>query len=124
MLQRPHIRRLIARSFLALFALILLNGIVFRHAHKLSSGKVIAHAHPYKPVGNTPYQPNAHTDNELYLLDLVANGGYVFAPEVPILTLALITFIVAQSSFFSYRQRFLSRTQQVLSLRGPPQVGR
>lgn len=120
MLYSQHIRPLIARGFLVLFALMLLNGVVFRHAHKLSSGKIITHAHPYKPIGNTPYQPNTHTENELYLLDLMANGNYLTVPEIAIVALALATFIITQSSFFAYRQRFLSRTEQVLSLRGPP----
>lgn len=56
----------------------LLNGIVFRHAHKLSSGKIITHAHPYKSSNsNSPFQPNDHTNNELFLLDMFSNVPFV-----------------------------------------------
>jgi hypothetical protein len=119
MLYSQHIRRLIAHSFLALFALMLLNGVVFRHAHKLSSGKVITHAHPYKPV-STPYQPNTHTENELYLLDLVSNTVFTTSPVLGVVLLCSTVFILQKTSFFHYHQRFLSRTSLVLSLRGPP----
>ncbi|MFN4144435.1 MAG: hypothetical protein ACK4GN_01335 [Runella sp.] len=123
MLLSSHIRQRLALCLFALFALMLLNGVVFRHAHKLSSGKVITHAHPYKPVGNLPYQPNNHTDNELFLLDLMANGSFVAAPSVSMPALALAVFVILKSSFLAYRQRFLSRTKHALSLRGPPTSG-
>ena len=105
---------------MVLFTLMLLNGIVFRHAHKLSSGKVITHAHPYKPVGNSPYQPNTHTDNELYLLDAVSNAIFSAELGTALVLAALVVFLVQKSSFFVYRQRFLARLVAVASLRGPP----
>lgn len=113
-------RQTIAQGFLVLFTLMLLNGIVFRHAHKLSSGKVITHAHPYKPVGNSPYQPNTHTDNELYLLDAVSNAIFSAELGTALVLAALVVFLVQKSSFFVYRQRFLARLVAVASLRGPP----
>jgi hypothetical protein len=74
----PKIRQTIAQGFLVIFTLMLLNGIVFRHAHKLSSGKIITHAHPYKSSNsNSPFQPNDHTNNELFLLDTFSNVPFV-----------------------------------------------
>jgi hypothetical protein len=74
----PKIRQSIAQGFLVIFTLMLLNGIVFRHAHKLSSGKIITHAHPYKSSNsNSPFQPNDHTNNELFLLDMFSNVPFV-----------------------------------------------
>ena len=114
------IQQIIARSFMVLFTLILLNGVVFRHSHKLTNGKIITHAHPYKPVSNSPFQPNNHTTNELYILDLVSNG--LFSSEIVVTSIAFLTvvFLKQKSSFFHYRQRFLTRFVASLSLRGPP----
>jgi hypothetical protein len=78
LLSIPKIRQIIAQGFLVIFTLMLLNGIVFRHAHKLSSGKIITHAHPYKSSNsNSPFQPNDHTNNELFLLDTFSNAPFV-----------------------------------------------
>jgi len=72
----PLKRQRIARFLLILFSMMVVNSIVFRHAHKLPSGRVIVHAHPYIPLGKSPYQPNTHTSNELFWLDTVTNALY------------------------------------------------
>ena len=120
MLKGQTTRPIIARTLLVLFAALLLNGMVFRHAHRLSDGKIITHAHPYKPVGDSPYQSNSHTTNELYILDLITNGGFVHNPVFGFLALAVVIFVTQQVSFFQYQQRFLTRFVACLSLRGPP----
>ncbi|MEZ4900770.1 MAG: hypothetical protein R2822_02965 [Spirosomataceae bacterium] len=122
MLQKQFIRHLIARGFMVIFALMLLNGIVFRHAHRLSSGKVITHAHPYKlnnPSG--PYQPNDHTANELFLLDMFSNAAFVG------LTLTVVVAPVKRvlAPQFTYQFSYLSVAYHTPSLgrfspRGPP----
>jgi len=76
MLALPVRRRSIARFLLMVFSLMLVNGIVFRHAHKLPSGRIIAHAHPYWPIGKSPYQPNTHTTHELLWLDTLTHLVY------------------------------------------------
>ena len=120
MLFRANIKRIIANGFLVVFTLMLLNGIVFRHSHRLSSGKIITHAHPYKPFGNSPYQPNTHSSSELYLFDLISNGSYVHNPVFGFVALTAVVFISQKISFFQYQQRFLTRFVSCLSLRGPP----
>lgn len=77
MLHQNDIRKLLGQSILALFVLMQINLVVFRHAHKLESGKVIVHAHPCKSSGNAPFQPNSHTTNELYTLDLLVNATFI-----------------------------------------------
>ncbi len=110
----------IARSILVLFVLMQLNSVAFRHAHRLSDGKIITHAHPYKPVGDSPYQPNGHTANELYVLDLVSNGSFVSNPVFGFVALTVNAFVSHKISFFQYQQRFLTRSVSCLLLRGPP----
>lgn len=120
MLHGQTTRPTIARILLVFFAALLLNGIVFRHAHRLSDGKIITHAHPYKPVGSSPYQPNTHTASELYVLELVSNGGFVYNPVFDFVVLAVVIFISQKNAFFQHQQRFLTRLYCGLSLRGPP----
>ncbi len=120
MFSSQKIQPIIARSFMVLFTLILLNNVVFRHSHRLTNGKIITHAHPYKPVSNSPFQPNNHTTSELYVLDLVSNG--LFNSEIIVASIAFLSLVFFQqkSSFFHYRQRFLTRFVASISLRGPP----
>jgi len=69
-----HLHRFrVARLLLGLFLAMWLNGVVFRHAHRLSDGRLIVHAHPYWPFGKSPILPNTHTAQEILLLDLAAN---------------------------------------------------
>lgn len=121
MFQNQRIRYTVARSFLVIFTLMLLNGIVFRHAHRLSNGKVITHAHPYKPVGDSPFQPNNHTSNELFLLNIASN-----TPFVDLTVLVVLAAIVrVQLLFPQYISSYLSKNYSEpsfseSSLRGPP----
>lgn len=118
------IRQTIAQGFLVIFTLMLLNGIVFRHAHKLSSGKIITHAHPYKASNsNTPFQPNDHTKNELFLLDSLTNATYAaLTLSVALAVLKRLVVIYSPSTSFylltAYRTPFFGDS----SLRGPPTI--
>ncbi|MEI7581310.1 hypothetical protein [Runella sp.] len=125
MLTIPKIRQTIAQGFLVIFSLMLLNGIVFRHAHKLSSGKIITHAHPYKSSNsNSPFQPNDHTNNELFLLDMFSNVPFIGLT----LTVALAAVIksveiirIPRLSFYlltAYHKPFFGD----FSHRGPPSL--
>lgn len=122
MLYKQSIRQLIAQGLFVLFALLLLNSIVFRHVHKLASGKIITHAHPYKPVGNSPYQPNNHTDSELYLLDLVSNGVFTTTPIIAMLVATLSIILLPNLTSFFCQQHTKVCNVGTLSLRGPPQA--
>ncbi|WP_164851282.1 hypothetical protein [Larkinella soli] len=117
----PDCRRRIARVLLILFSLMLVNSVVFRHAHRLASGRIIVHAHPYKPVGNSPYQPNTHTNNELFWLETLSN--VLYDGSMPLLFVLAVrpmpvvrVFQVIQTLFFTHYFPFFSH-------RGPPVVG-
>lgn len=117
----PVYRQKIARILLILFSFMLVNSVVFRHAHKLASGRIIVHAHPYIPVGDSPYQPNTHTIGELFWLDNFTNALYdSLAPfvfvcallSVPVLRRLWVRYESIRTYFFPY-----------FSHRGPPVVG-
>ncbi|WP_460670766.1 hypothetical protein [Larkinella ripae] len=117
----PVYRRQIARFLLILFSLMLVNSVVFRHAHRLASGRIVVHAHPFKPIGDSPYQPNTHTSAELFWLEQCTNVLYDgLVPLVFVCALLsaprtlrlLAVYESIQSHFFPY-----------FSHRGPPVVG-
>jgi len=122
MFQSQRIRQTIAHSFLVIFTLMLLNGIVFRHAHRLSNGTIITHAHPYKASNQkTPFQPNDHTTKELFLLDNFSNAlfvGLTLATAVVGVKIRQIAIPRPVSSYLLafYPASFFGKS----SLRGPP----
>lgn len=99
--------------------LIQLNTIFFRHAHRLPSGKIITHAHPYKPIGDGPFQPNNHTNNELFLLDVFTNILFLStsAFSFPLLIKEVIGFFNAT---FFYQLSYRFQPSYCPLLRGPP----
>ncbi|QHW00758.1 hypothetical protein [Spirosoma endbachense] len=121
MLDWLHIHRFrVARILLGLFLAMWLNGVVFRHAHRLTDGRLIVHAHPYWPFGKGPILPNSHTAQEILLLDL--------AGHLPIIVSAFFAFLFLLRSYHQAVFRFADRTYHTVSSfycfshRGPPVV--
>ena len=99
--------------------LIQFNNIYFRHAHRLANGKIITHAHPFKPVSSSPIQPNGHGSNELLLLDALSNGLYAPAFEFSFVCAAKISqIIVERNSYYSVPS--FSALFYCFAHRGPP----
>lgn len=114
-----HIRQRIAAFFAIFMLLIQLNNVVFRHAHRLANGKIISHAHPYKPVGNSPFQPNHHSANELYLLDTVCNDIFVGLSAFVFTVDSLVVRFIKDVAF-RYETPSVAAFFDTPSLRGPP----
>ncbi|SOD89322.1 hypothetical protein [Spirosoma fluviale] len=121
MIEWLHAHRFrVARLLFGLFLTIWVNGVVFRHAHRLSDGRLIVHAHPYWPFGKGPILPNTHTAQEILLLDLAAH--------LPVVVSAFFAFLFLlrsqQESVFGSRfQTFQSSLRfSCFSHRGPPVV--
>jgi hypothetical protein len=111
-----------ARFLLGLYLLTLINGVVFRHAHRLADGTIVSHAHPYIPIdtGNEPYQPNHHTQQEIIWLDALSNVFYDdWQPALFVLLLPLIVSLL-QTFPFSLESVFRPAPLAILRLRGPP----
>jgi len=101
--------------------LIQFNNVLFRHAHRLANGKIISHAHPYKPVGNSPFQPNNHSANELHLLDTVCNPIFL-GLTVSVFSFELLVFYFINEVTVCYKTPFIASFFFILTLRGPPLV--
>ncbi|GAB3490632.1 hypothetical protein GCM10027341_02650 [Spirosoma knui] len=110
----------IARVLLGLYIAILINGIVFRHAHRLADGTIICHAHPYKSSPGSQYPSHAHSRDEFIWLAAFSNGVYtqsdlsVWTALVAILT--LLTLVGAASVSISF-----SAVHVAYRHRGPPE---
>lgn len=117
----PVYQRKIARMLLILFSLMMVNSIVFRHAHRLASGRIVVHAHPFKPVGDSPYQPNTHTSAELFWLDTFTNALYDGLTPLVLLRALLSKPLILR--FRSVYESIQSHFFPYFSHRGPPVVG-
>ena len=64
------ISRILIPLFLVVVVCFLTNATINQHYHKLSSGLVIKHAHPFnKESTGQPFQEHRHSSSELILLD-------------------------------------------------------
>jgi hypothetical protein len=61
------IKKLVAGLLVILMGMLIVNNVVFIHAHKLSNGKILIHAHPYnKSKDPAPLKKHSHTVNGLF----------------------------------------------------------
>jgi hypothetical protein len=124
MIQLQRLRPLLGCILLLLWSLILLNGVVYRHTHKLKNGRIISHAHPYKSTNSKlPYQPNNHTDNELLLIDALSNAVFTSLSTTILgfLVVRNVVSIVITDCYF-FVNRYTSSSRFLFHLRGPPVV--
>ncbi|KAB7731828.1 hypothetical protein F5984_06285 [Rudanella paleaurantiibacter] len=113
-------RLTIARLLLGLHLLMLINGVVFQHSHRLADGTVVSHAHPYIPVGDDPYQPNNHTQQEIIWLDSLSHLLYTdWQPSLFVLLLPVVLSLLSVPPLFR-ASVFKPATLAVFLLRGPP----
>lgn len=94
--------RIIIPIFLVIVICFLTNTTINQHFHKLSSGLIVKHAHPFNR-GNTgkPFQEHHHSSSELILLDQISNTVFriylyllFFAPLLLVDEIANSPFII------------------------------
>ncbi|MBC7891273.1 MAG: hypothetical protein H7Y12_03595 [Sphingobacteriaceae bacterium] len=115
-------RPTVASGLFALFALLTLNNVVFRHAHRLANGQIITHAHPYWPTkSKSPYQPNHHTNGQLVLLDALNHAIFLAEPPAQVFAPRIELLFETAVVIFDDNQPF-SPLLRAFSQRGPPVV--
>ncbi|SDN06944.1 hypothetical protein SAMN04488090_4917 [Siphonobacter aquaeclarae] len=97
----------------------LVNGVVFRHGHRLADGRIISHAHPFRSNGKGPILPNSHTSLELLLLDAVSNP-VLDMPSFEMPEFGLVELFTIPERPVSYESLLLVRSLFFSFLRGPP----
>lgn len=69
------IARIIIPAFLLVVMCFITNATINQHFHKLSTGIVVNHAHPFDKSSSktgTPFQEHHHDSSELVLLELIS----------------------------------------------------
>jgi hypothetical protein len=97
----------------------LTNITINQHFHKLSSGQIIKHAHPYdKGKESTPFQEHQHTSAELFLLEYLTSSPVCLMMFLLFLV-PIFTLIERKTSLFSVT--FISHLLSSLrNYRAPP----
>jgi hypothetical protein len=112
-------RFVIARFLFSLYIAVLVNGVVFRHAHRLADGTIICHAHPYKSSPGTQFPNHSHNRDELIWLDAFANALYAGSDAVVWVALALSALLLAVKGVTSVASTPVA-THTAFRYRGPP----
>jgi hypothetical protein len=76
-----------AQGLLGLMFLMLANSMIFYHEHRLESGEVIRHAHPF--LSEEEEQQRNHSEKEILLLDMVSHAQYFLPAALGFVSLGL-----------------------------------
>ncbi|MFD2571602.1 hypothetical protein ACFSUS_13235 [Spirosoma soli] len=109
----------VARFLFGLYMAVLINGVVFRHAHRLADGTIICHAHPYKSSPGTQFPSHAHSRDELIWLDAFAHALYA-NPTALVWTAVLAVVLVLTVSGVARLLSPFSTEHIAFRHRGPP----
>lgn len=119
MFRKERCRFGIARFLLGLYIAVLINGVVFRHAHRLADGTIICHAHPYSGSPGTQFPTHAHSRDELIWLDTFANALYANPDAVIWVAILAICLVISVGPAASVRS-FFTASHVAFRHRGPP----
>lgn len=113
---RNSISKQIARLLIVALGLFILNNAVFLHAHRLSDGQIILHAHPYNKSQDTaPIKTHHHTAAQIFVLAHLQLLFFV------LVTLSASILRIGLKRVFSYIYPFLHLKFYVRSRgRSPP----
>jgi len=76
-MQLRNIARVIVPVLLMVAFCFITNATINQHFHKLSSGIVVKHAHPFEKEGTgKPFQEHHHNQAELVYLELTSNSAF------------------------------------------------
>lgn len=109
----------IARFLFSLYIAVLVNGVVFRHAHRLADGTIICHAHPYKSSPGAQFPSHSHSRDELIWLDAFANALYDSSNAVLWTPLLVSVLLLAVGGAVRVISPFVT-THVAFRHRGPP----
>ncbi|MBN2864282.1 MAG: hypothetical protein JXN62_14030 [Bacteroidales bacterium] len=107
MLGLRKISRILIPLFLLVVVCFLTNTTLNQHYHKLSSGLVIKHAHPFnKENAGQPFQEHQHSSSELILLDQASHIFFrIYLFIIFLIALVATHEIINSKVVLSYRNR-------------------
>ncbi len=93
--------RITAYGLILLLSLLQVNKSVFYHAHKLSDGRIIQHAHPFSRTNDSePIKKHHHSQMEFLLF---GQAGFLFFVGVAVF---LLTVLLLQAGVISFQSDF------------------
>lgn len=94
------------------------NSLINRHSHRLPTGVVIQHAHPWQNAGERlPFQSHKHSDREIAYFDQIAAISTLLTVTMTlVILLAVLKLTVSR---FTEKTEILSQ-KIVYRLRPPP----
>lgn len=103
---------------------ILVNGIIFTHAHRNFSGQLITHAHPYSSDSNSsdsayPVDPgHSHSAEEFEWIDLLSFSAFIWLVFLIAKFIIFKVLVIQRFSRISFKDvtQFFQKTQG----RAPP----
>ncbi|MEA5108926.1 hypothetical protein SDC9_14831 [bioreactor metagenome] len=93
------------------------NGLINRHAHRMPSGLIVEHAHPFKSTGNTPLQKHSHSEEEYFYFDQISTLQTMIIVAIIIL---MATVFIKPLNIESDSEDILPIIYPVYRLRPPP----
>ncbi|TDO05448.1 hypothetical protein DET65_1367 [Sunxiuqinia elliptica] len=110
------IKQLVASLVIIAMGLLVVNNVVFLHAHKLTNGKIVVHAHPYnKGQDSAPFKKHNHSSKELAL---ISHLQLLFFAAL-LLTVSLFRSEIT-SVFFFQKHVYRSGFKHSIKGRAPP----
>jgi hypothetical protein len=114
-----NIRKKIALALLIVISAVVLNNSLFVHVHRLDTGEIIVHAHPFNPFSKAADSTAKHNHNAIDLqLIQVLNSASIWIIAV---TLVLIICLLrTKITFKRISNYFLSFYKNIPCIRPPP----
>lgn len=103
---------------MSLYVLIITCGTLFMHRHKLDSGRVVIHIHPYSLSSDPTDNSNHESEKEIITLDITYFQSY-FNSSILLIGDPLERVLEVQHKDLILPQVLLE-SQRLFSLRGPP----
>jgi len=103
---------------IAVLGLLTLNNSIFLHVHKLDSGIIISHAHPFnKSTDSNDETKHNHTSNEIYVYQILSHIDFVL-----LVFFTYRIFVLLHKTLRNkFKQTFLSVLESdIFRIRPPP----
>jgi hypothetical protein len=113
------IRNKIALALLIVISAVVLNNSLFVHVHRLDTGEIIVHAHPFNPFSKAADSTAKHNHNaiDLQLIQVLNSASIWIVSLALILNICLLRTKITFKRIFNY---FLSFYKNISCIRPPP----
>jgi hypothetical protein len=113
------IRNKIALALLIVISAVVLNNSLFVHVHRLDTGEIIVHAHPFNPFSKAADSTAKHNHNaiDLQLIQVLNSASIWIVSLALILNIYLLRTKITFNRISNY---FLSFYKNISCIRPPP----